>query len=148
MYCQLPNPPARPSRQPMTLDKNNSGGFDTLFVPPFGGFMKKASFGDLFCETNKCSPDEFCEKVFWFCLYPQALLLARLIWRLNRAYFRPDVEFIEQVRNLTSSTEVREELNRFRYYHRATGLLRGYLKVRISGKHVLNLADGLFSKAG
>ena len=110
--------------------------------------MKKASFGDLFCETNKCSPDEFCEKVFWFCLYPQALLLARLIWRLNRAYFRPDVEFIEQVRNLTSSNAVREELNRFRYYHRATGFFRGYLKVRISGKQVLNLADGLFSQAG
>ena len=110
--------------------------------------MNKPSFGDLFCETNKCSREEFGEKVFWFCLYPQALLLARLIWRLNRAYFRPDVEFIEQVRNLTSSNAVREELNRFRYYHRATGFFRGYLKVRISGKQVLNLADGLFSKAG
>jgi len=47
--------------------------------------------------------------------------LARLIWYLRRAYFQPDFELIEQVRNLTSSTEVRLELNRVRYYHPATG---------------------------
>jgi len=110
--------------------------------------MNKASFGDLFCETNKCLPGEFREKVFWLFLYPQAIPLARLIWHLNRAYFRPDVEFIERVGNLTNSAEVRLELNRFRYYHRATGLFRGFLKVRISGQRLLNLADGLFPRAG
>jgi hypothetical protein len=85
-------------RQPMTLDKNYLGGFDGLRAPISAAalrqFMNKPSFGDLFCETNKCSPEEFGEKVFWFCLYPQAIPLARLIRRLNRAYFRPDVEFI------------------------------------------------------
>ena len=140
------------TRLPMTIDKNDLSGYEAKRVSPqprpSGSVEKKASFGDLFCETTKCSPEEFCERVFWFCLYPQAMPLARLIWRLNRAYFRPDVEFIEQVRNLTNSSEIRQELNRFRYYHRATGLFRGFLKVRISGKQVLNLADGLFSKAG
>lgn len=110
--------------------------------------MNKASFGDLFCETNKCLPGDFRVKVFWLCLYPQAIPLARLIWHLNRAYFQPEVELIERVRNLSSSAEVRLELNRFRYCHRSTGFFRGFLKVRISGQRLLNLADGLFGKTG
>lgn len=110
--------------------------------------MNKASFGDLFCETYKCLPEEFREKVFWLCLYPQAILLARLIWHLNQAYFQPDVELVERVRTLTSSAAVRLELNGFRYHHRSTGFFRGFLKVRISGQRLLNLADGLFAKAG
>ena len=110
--------------------------------------MNHGSFCDLFCETHGCLPGEYRERVFWLCLYPRAILLARLIWRLNRAYFRPDVELIEKVRNLTNPTEVRLELNRFRYYQRSRGFFRGFLKVRISGQRFLNLADGLFSKVG
>jgi hypothetical protein len=108
--------------------------------------MKKTSFSDLFCEAHKCSPVEFPARVFWRCLYPQATPLTHLVWHLNRAYFQPDLELIEQMRNLTNLAEVRLELNRFRYYHRSTGILRGILKLRISGQRLLNLADELFLK--
>ncbi len=136
----------------MTLDKNNLGGphvsGDAPPPQPARGGTSQASFCDLFCETNKCCPEDFREKVFWFCLYPQATLLARLIWHLNGAYFRPDVELIEQVRNLTNVAEVRLEFSRFRHYHTSMGLFRRFLKVRISGQRLLSLADRLFAKTG
>ena len=108
--------------------------------------MSAASFGDLFRTANACPPAAFSERVFWQCLYPRARLPARLIWSLNRHYFRPDVEFVEKGRNLANPAEVRLELKRFRYYHRPTGLLRRFLKMRLSGQRLLNLADQLFAE--
>jgi len=111
-------------------------------------FMNKPSFGDLFLRNVSMLAADFGATVFRLCVCPQGTPLARLIWYLRRAYFQPDFELIEQVRNLTSSTEVRLELNRVRYYHPATGLFRGFLRVRISGQRLLNLADGLFAGTG
>src|SRR6185503_18617281 len=72
----------------------------------------RATFRDLFCETYQCLAEEFRDTVFWRCLYPGAIPLARLIWHLNKGYFRPDVELIERVGNLTKPAEIRLELNR------------------------------------
>ena len=107
--------------------------------------MNNATFCDLFCAAYKCPPEEFAERVLWHCLFPHARAPARLIWRLNRDYFAPDLELIEQVRDLTNPTDLRAELNDHQYHHPATGLLRKVLKARPSGQRLLNLANGLFA---
>ena len=105
-----------------------------------------ASFCDLFCKAYCCSPQEFDERLFWHCLYPHAVGLARLLWRLNRAYFEPDLELVRQVKFLTRADEVVLEIEGFRL-HRRAGLLRGLLKVRISGRRLLDTANRIFAEA-
>jgi hypothetical protein len=106
-----------------------------------------ASFCDLFCKAFECAPEEFDQRAFWLCLYPHAVLPARFIWILNRGYFKQDLELTGLVKHLTSSDEVVLEVERFRSYYRTTGLLRGLLRVRISGRRVLKLAGRLFAEA-
>jgi hypothetical protein len=110
--------------------------------------MNNATFYDLFCEAYKCLPEDFNEAVLWLCLFPNVVFLARLIWRVNRDYFQPDFELIEQVKTATGPEEVADELNDFHYHHPPTGPVRGWLKVRISTHRLQGLANRLFAQAG
>lgn len=126
--------------RPVTLDRGIAGHACNSNI------MSNSSFADGVCETFKCRPEEATETVFWLCVYPQAIPLARLLWHLHRGYFAADLEFIERVSRLTSPAEVRLEFSRFRYYQPVKGVLRRFLKVRISGKRLLELADQLFAR--
>ena len=110
--------------------------------------MDGDSFLTLICDTFKCSPEDYNETVFWLCIFPQAIFLARWMWRWNRDYFRQDLELLEQVRHVTNSSDLTSELNDFRRRHPQTGFFRGYLKMRISGQLLLALGDRLFLKPG
>ena len=107
--------------------------------------MDGPSFFDLFCSAFNCAPEDFSDAVFWLCLFPQALFLARLLWRVNRDFFKPDFALIREVKHTTSPDAFRSELNDFRYRNPQKGFLRGYLKMRISGQKLTDLADKLFS---
>jgi len=106
--------------------------------------MDGESFYNLFCQAYSCLPEDFNEAVLWVCIFPQALLLARWLWRLNRHYFRPDLELIQRIKDCTDEADVRAEFQDFYYYHRPKGLLRGRLKVRMSGQRLFALAHRLF----
>ena len=108
--------------------------------------MEGQTFTDLLCESLKCLPEDLNETVFWLCLFPQALLLARLLWRCHRGYFRPDFELLEQIKGVTNSDDLLAELNDFRRRHPPTGFLRGFLKVRLSGQALLALGNRVFTK--
>jgi hypothetical protein len=110
--------------------------------------MDGTSFFDLFCEAFQCPPEDFNEAVFWVCVIPQAVFLARLLWRLNRRYFKPDFELIEQIKKTTDRDDVWDEYVDFYRGHPPTGLLRNYLRVRVSGGRLMALADKLFAAAG
>ncbi|MCX6896710.1 MAG: hypothetical protein NTZ16_14710 [Verrucomicrobia bacterium] len=73
--------------------------------------------------------------------------MARLIWRWHRGFFAADLELIRAAGELMSVSDLKTEISNFRYHHPARGLLRGALKVRISGQMLLNLAVGLFRAA-
>ena len=107
----------------------------------------EASFCDLFCRATQCSPEDFDNRVFWLCIYPHAVLPARLIGRVNRDYFKQDLELIERIKHLSKSKEVELELERFRYSRGSQGFLRGVLKMRISGRRLMDLAGRLFAEA-
>ena len=90
---------------------------------------------------------EFDERLFWLCLYPHAVALARLLWQLNRAYFEPDFALVKQVKFLTRADEVVLEIEGFRLRRRRAGLLRGLVKVRISGRRLLDTASRILAEA-
>ena|ERR1043165_9897395 len=110
--------------------------------------MNDPTFCDLVCDAFNCLPDDFNETVFWLCLFPHAIFLARLLWRVHRNYFSQDFVLLESLKPLTSIADVRAELNYFNYRHPQRGFLRGYLKVRISGRRLMTLADKLFVNTG
>lgn len=129
--------------RPAAVSENNN---ERTGRSPVKKIMDGESFVDLVCETFKCSPEDFNETVFWLCVFPQALFLARWLWRWNRGYFKPDLELIEQVKNATDQGELMFELNDFRRHHPQAGIFRTWLKVRLSGERLLALGDKLFSK--
>lgn len=109
--------------------------------------MKTTTFCDLYCGIFKCQPEAFTEELFWSCLFPQALFVARLLWRCNRDYFKPDLELIAHVKDLTDAANVKAEFHDYYYLHPPSGLLRGFLKVRISGQRLINQASRVFTTA-
>jgi hypothetical protein len=48
---------------------------------------------------------------------------------------------------LTKPDEVVLEVERFHYHRLASGFLRGWLRVRISGRRLLSIARGMFADA-
>lgn len=109
--------------------------------------MNSASFCDLFCEAFKCPPEDFNERVLWLCLFPKTNSFAHWLWQLNRDYFKPEFELIDQIKSLTSAQDIQAELDDFYYHNPPKGFFRKVLKVRISGDRLLELAEELFARA-
>ncbi len=108
--------------------------------------MAARTLREHYCEVFNCSTQEFSERVFWQCLPPQSVSLARLIRTVNGSFFRPDLELIEQVANSTSVDDVHAEIEEFRYHHPPAGLLRRVLQVRVSGERLLQLSAKVLSR--
>ncbi len=109
--------------------------------------MDDPSFFDLFCSAFDCAPEDFSAAVFWLCLFPQAIFLARLLWRLHRNYFRPDFDLINRLKTVTSLDDFSSELNDYRRFHPVDGFLRTRFHLRVSGRLLLALAEKLFKNA-
>ena len=106
--------------------------------------MNNATFRERCCEFFQCSEEECAEKILWYCMYPSSLRLARFMWSLDREYFGWDFALIDEVSDTTSLESLQSEVEEFRYHNRARGLLRGVLKIRISGQRLLNLGGKLY----
>lgn len=107
--------------------------------------MHRTTFLRSFCRHYGCPPEEFEQRVFWLCIRPEAGALARLLWGVNRALFQPDIELIRAVQHHTNTDDVVFEISDSRYRRPARGLLRGWLRVRLSGQRLANLAQTLLA---
>lgn len=110
--------------------------------------MNRRAFFELFCDAYECLPKNFDETVLLLCVFPSASLLVRLLYRLNREFFSKDIELIRQVKHLTNTEDIRQEICDYYYRYPARGLVRRILRARVSGQRLLGLADHLFKKAG
>jgi hypothetical protein len=104
------------------------------------------TFREAVCDRFRIPPERYTEEVFWRCVFPWTLLLVRLLWWLRPAWFRQDLELIESVADCTSVSEVRAEVNSFRYYYRPRGFGRRVLHLRISGQRLMALAALVFRR--
>jgi hypothetical protein len=102
--------------------------------------MSAKTFRVVYCERFRLPLDGFEEDLLWRCFHRRGLLIARLLWRLNRRYFEVELELIRSLADCASLEEVQAELDDFRYHHPPTGLLRDTLHVRVSGQRLLNKA--------
>jgi hypothetical protein len=109
--------------------------------------MKRVSFRELYCAARGCVSAEFEERAFWECLYPRGVFVARVLWRWQRKFFTADLELLRLAGGLTGVSDLKAEISNFRYHHPARGILRGTLRVRVSGQKLLDLAVTLFQAA-
>ena len=105
------------------------------------------SFSSLYCEKFHCLPEKFEEDLLWRCLHPRSLSVARMIWPVYRGYFLPDIHLINEVKDLTGVDEVVSEISGVRHQLPVRGVIRGFLRVRISGQRLVDLANELFKQA-
>jgi len=77
---------------------------------------------------------------------PPTVLLALLLWPLNRENFAPDLELIHAVKDLKSYYSIRETINFYNIQPQKRSFLRRYLRIRMSKGRLLNLAWLVFVK--
>jgi hypothetical protein len=105
------------------------------------------TFQDRFCASHRCTAAQFQRRVFWRCLHRRAYPLAPIILLLNKSYFAPDLNFVEQVGRCTEMDQVWEETRLYFTSPLHKRWLRRRADVRISAHKVINLA-ALFLPAG
>ena len=101
------------------------------------------TFRQACCEKFGISPEAFEEEVLWRCFYPKAVPLGKLLRRLNRHCFDSDFELIRQIADCTTASEMRAEMNEFRYHRPIFGFRRKVLRIRLSGQRLVNLGTKL-----
>jgi hypothetical protein len=102
------------------------------------------TFRELFCVAHHCGDDEFLPRVFWSCLYRQALPLARVIQVLNPEYFSPDRDFIAYAGRATNVRELEVEIRDYVKDYRNRTWWRGGLRMRVSAYRLRHLAADHF----
>jgi hypothetical protein len=102
--------------------------------------MNGKTFREAVCERFDISSDAYEEEVLWRCFFPSALAVGKLLRLVNPGYFNEDLELIRHVADCTSVSEVRTELNDYRYHRPLAGLGRRLLHLRLSGQRLVNLA--------
>ena len=98
------------------------------------------TFREAVCGRFDISPDAYEQEVLWRCFFPPTLALGKLFWHLHPAYFDEDLEVIRDIAGCVSVSQVCAELNDFRYHHPLRGLPRRFLRVRVSGQRLVELA--------
>lgn len=111
-------------------------------APKQPGRGEEKCLRELFCSFYRCPPEQFEER---FLLHSfSSPKLAKLIWRLDREFFRQDLEMIRHIGLTTSFSDCRHEVEVNRQANPPTGLLRKRLKIRASGHEIIKTASKLF----
>jgi hypothetical protein len=103
------------------------------------------SFRELYCEKRGCPPEQFEERVLLECFYQHGLPLARWLLEKHSHFLDKDLELIKLLAPTCSLNEFNYELENYRFYQPPEGLLRGRLRLRVSGRRLLALAKELFA---
>ena len=106
---------------------------------------EQLDFRKAVCLHFRCTPTTYEETVFAECLYPHATDIARLVRRFSPDYFASDFELIRLAANKTSTEELRAEVRVHRSEYPPNTLLRRFLRVRLSGQRMLDLAEIVFT---
>ncbi|MBI5478009.1 MAG: hypothetical protein HY906_04090 [Deltaproteobacteria bacterium] len=106
--------------------------------------MMPTTFREACCERFGVGPEAFEDAVLRHCLYPHARPVARLLRRrARRGYFDPDLDLIRAVAECTGLSAMAATLNVHRYHHADAGFWRGLLRVRLSGRRLMDLGAEL-----
>jgi len=100
-----------------------------------------SNFKTAYCARFEYPHDNFEKRVFWKALHPETKPIALLINCVWPGFFRSDLDCIRSVATAETKQEVRAIVNSLQYdpaFKR--GFIRGFLRVRISGRRLTRLA--------
>jgi hypothetical protein len=104
-------------------------------------------FRTAYCAHFKCRDEVFEEKIFWRCLPPHARPLAFLLELTTPSFFVGEFEVMRNAGEATDLEDIVAEANKLHdTQHLRVGFLRGALKVRVSGRRLVNVGNLIWGK--
>jgi len=99
------------------------------------------NFKTAFCARFASRQEQFEKQVFWNAIHPEIKPVAFLIRCFRPNFFQSDLECIRSVAKAESKEEVRAIVNSLQFDPTfKQGFFRGFLRVRISGRRLTELA--------
>lgn len=98
------------------------------------------------CEMFGCDTTKYYEVVLFKCMYPHAVLLAKIIRKISPGFFIDDYELLMKISKAETVDEITEILNDHYYERPPKGIIRGLLKVRISPERLIRFASQVMKK--
>jgi len=106
--------------------------------------MDTVNFRLACCKSLGCPAERFEQMVFDYCLHEHARGLGRLVFRLNPSFFEWDIQLIRAVADASDMKELEMEVSDYFYRRPVTGFVHRKLRVRVSAKRILSLANTVF----
>ena len=101
-------------------------------------------FLNLFCEKFGCLQRKFEKRFLLECVHPESRDIARVINLMYPRFFQSDYALIEDIKHTTSFSEFKKLVDYHGAQNNQPGLVRTFLKARLSKSRLLNLARTLF----
>jgi hypothetical protein len=113
-------------------------------VPKREENKESQTFKVRFCQDRRCEPGRFARKLFWMSIYRHAIPLALPILLFYPRFFRREFNLMEEVGNVSTKEDLRLSITSYREdSHMNPNLLRESLRVRISGRRLLQVFEAL-----
>jgi hypothetical protein len=107
----------------------------------------RRDFRSVFCGRFGHSLKKFEKKLFWQAVDPNIKPVAFAISCLHPGFFRRDFECIRRIAATDTPQDVAAIVNGLPYDPRFNrGFLRGFLRIRISGRRLVRIANQLFAQ--
>ena len=102
-------------------------------------------FKSLFCKEFGCSPRRFEKKLFWQTMNPDMKPIALLLRCIRPGFFRRDFEYIRLLGAARTKADIVRIVNPLPFDPSFNGgFLRGFLRIRISARRVVQITNQLF----
>lgn len=107
--------------------------------------MTTARFKDLFCRRYGCEVEHFERRAFRRLLYGHAKLIAPVLRLIHPRMFAEDFKFISYLGDSEGFRDASVDVLNFNDVNRGNpGLVRGTLRIRVSGRKATRMAKQLF----
>ncbi len=109
--------------------------------------MRPRNFQELYCEKHGLGTEQYAKHIRQRALYPHARLFTPFLTLFNGDYLAADNDFIQDVAQLTRYNDFFN--SSFEYIHHPAnhGLLRRWLKLRVSTERMRRIVRGTFSSS-
>ena len=103
--------------------------------------MDNLPFLDRYCQRTDQRRSAFVTDVLHRTLYPHARPFTRLLEALDRQYFHPDYEFIEDISLMRRPADFSSAVRSYLEHPRNRSFLRRRLRLRISVRRMVELVN-------
>ncbi len=102
-------------------------------------------FKTAFCARINCKLKQFEKRLFWETVNPDYRVVAFAIRCFYPGFFRCDREYIQRIGAATNKGEILAIVNKLPFDPKFNqGFLRGFLRVRILGRRLVQIANDIF----